>query len=175
MAGPTMIRYACGLFTPGVARRLLTLTTVSALLGGALVMARETGEPCEDGAVRMSIAAIRTAFRTQKPEGLTRILPAGSKVLVALESFEGSAGYYGPDQVYFILRKMFQDLRTIRFDIEMQTPAPGDPPAEPRQTAHCTGTWVYSRREGPPVHTHLHFLLASKNGKWSLMQIREAR
>jgi hypothetical protein len=170
-----MIPRARGTPLKRAARLLLALTTLSVLLDGAVLVARETADAGEDAPVRLSMAAIRTAFRTQKPEGLTRILPAGGKVLVALESFDGSAGYYGPDQVYFILRKMFQDLRTIRFDIEMQTPASGDPPGESPQTAHCTGTWVYSRREEAPVQTRLHFLLASKNGKWSLMQIREAR
>jgi len=165
---------------PAPAGRALCGYPLSALIvalflaaGIPRVCAAEAGG--EDFPVNPSMTAIASAFQSRKPDSLTSLLPPESKIFVALESFEGSAGYYGRDQVYFILQKVFSDLRTVRFDIQLQRSTSASSPARPGRIAHCVATWTFSRRQGPDVQTRLHFLLAARDGKWALIQIREAR
>ncbi|MGH9868298.1 MAG: hypothetical protein ACREAA_09070 [Candidatus Polarisedimenticolia bacterium] len=170
---------ALGLILAGWAARGPAVP-VSALIVATLITAgiqpvHAAGPEGEDVPVNQSLTVIATAFRARKPDGLTPLLPPESKIYVALESFEGSAGYYGRDQVYFILQKAFSDLRTVRFDIQLQRGSTTSSPGASGQVAHCVATWIFSRREGPDVQTRLHFLLSARNGKWSLIQIREAR
>jgi hypothetical protein len=151
---------------------VVIVTLVFFAAGRPLAASEAAGE---DAVIRPPLMAIATAFRALQPEGLTPLLPPESKVFMAMESFQGSAGYYGRDQVYLILQKAFRDLKTVRFEIQLQRNSSKAGSGGSGQVAHCVGTWTYSRRESPEVTTRLHFLLTSRDGKWSLIQIREAR
>jgi hypothetical protein len=147
------------------------------LIALAAVSSPRSGDAPVDEALKQSMAVISDGFRGGKPGLLTSIMPEGSKVFVSLENFEGRAGYYGRDQVYFMLGKMFSDLRTLRFELRPQTNS-GSPPArglKPSQIAHCVGNWRYARQDGPEIETQMLFVLSQKNARWSLVQIREAR
>lgn len=137
---------------------------------------RPAADPPLDEELKRSMAVIADAFRGGKPALLTSIMPEGSKVLVSLENFEGSPGYYGRDQVYYILQKMFSDLKTRRFDVRPQSGAAPPPKGQKAtQIAHCVGNWRYTRQDGPETETQMLFVLSQKNARWSLVQIREAR
>jgi hypothetical protein len=156
----------------------LSRLSASLLMIGLLwgeVRAAEPSPPDEE--LRRTMAAISEAFRAGNPEPLTSLLPEGSKVFISLEHFQGNAGYYGRDQVYFILREMFSDLRTVRFNLRQQSGVGNPPPRgqKPSQTAHCVGDWKYSRQQGPETDTQMLFVLYQKNSRWSITQLREAR
>jgi len=144
------------------------------LLGGD-VRGAETHS--KDEALQRTMAIIAEAFRAGKPEPLTSLLPEGGKVFISLEHFQGTAGYYGRDQVYFILQEMFSDLKTVRFVLRPQANVDTPPPRgqKPSQIAHCIGEWKYSRQQGPETDTQMLFVLFQKNSTWSLLQLREAR
>jgi hypothetical protein len=156
---------------PGLPASLLLIALV------ASVSTSRAADAPVDEALKQAMAVISDGFRGGKPGLITSVMPEGSKVFVSLENFEGSAGYYGRDQVYYILQKMFGDLRTLRFEMRPQTNAGTAAPRghKPSQIAHCVGNWKYARQDGPETETQMLFVLSQKNARWSLLQIREAR
>ncbi len=118
------------------------------------------------------MAVIAGAFRTEKADTLNKVLPAVGKIYIALESAGGGqAGYYGRDQVYFIVNDVFQRIDTVSFDIRQD----GSSKAKARMSPiHCIGDWQYRRNDGRTMSCQIHFVLSKNGDDWSLVQIREA-
>jgi hypothetical protein len=122
-----------------------------------------TGDPRLDAAIR----AIEQAFKERNANTIIPLVSTGGKVFLSFHSVGKETGYYGRDQVYFILQRVFREHRTTGFKIQIQTPQ------RQKTQALCTSHWVYSTSDGGG-DVQIFFVFTAKNGQWSLVQIREA-
>jgi hypothetical protein len=134
----------------------------------------QTATDTHDSSLDVAIAAIARAFRTEQASALNSILPAAGKIYISLESVGGGpAGYYGRDQVYFIVNEIFQRIDTVSFDIRQGGSSRAK--AKGRMSPiHCIGTWQYRGNDGRTMQCQIHFVLSGNGADWSLVQIREA-
>ena len=124
----------------------------------------------DEASLRKSLAMIAEAFRGEKPEAMNDIFPKEGKVFLSLRSVKGgAAGYFSSDQVYFILKSIFSNHDTIRFEIRMQK-------AEQKRgnLFYSIGTWAFRSHDGPDGENTIHFVFCHRKQKWSLVEIREA-
>jgi hypothetical protein len=165
---------------------LLAAALILAALGGAPAQAGPrypddrsnalTDPARSDVSLAPSMAAIAQAFRSEKAEPLTGLLPEEGKIFLSLDAVGGGApGYYGRDQVYFIFSRIFGQQDTVRFDIR-QRKAPEPPGKGDRPTlAYCVADWSYRRPDGRNDASQLHFVFSLRKASWSLVEIREAQ
>lgn len=123
-----------------------------------------------DRSIESAMVSIATAFRNGDPDPLTTLLPSGGKVFLSLRNLGSEAGYYGPDQVYFIFQKIFRLHRSLSFDINQQTDGGR---SGGRRLSNCIGRWEYER-DRQKGRCQIIFVFAMKDDVWSLVQIREA-
>lgn len=133
--------------------------------------ASESSEDSSASAIDGALAAIAKAFRTERADALNSILPAVGKIYISLESVGGGpAGYYGRDQVYFIVNDIFKRIDTVTFDIRQ-----GGSKTKGRVSPiHGIGNWQYRRNDSRTSECQIHFVLSLNGDDWSLVQIREA-
>jgi len=114
-----------------------------------------------------AMQAIEKAFKERNPGTILPLVSAGGKVFLSLHSLGKETGYFGRDQVYFILERIFREHRTTGFVIQVQ--------ASRRQSqALCTSHWVFRTNDGHGREVQIFFVFTAKSGQWSLVQIREA-
>jgi hypothetical protein len=162
------------------ALRAAVLATVLVSTGFAVHSVPAATESSErDSALERSIQMITNAFSSEKAEPLAALVPADGKVLIAMMSVGGGAGYYSRDQVYFIFKKVFTQHDTVRFDLRNRRQAHGENDPEKHGDSpvfvYCTGFWSYHRHDGVDGEMHIHFILSMKKGTWSLVEIREVQ
>ncbi|HKY33518.1 MAG TPA: hypothetical protein VJV23_13375 [Candidatus Polarisedimenticolia bacterium] len=155
-----------------------TSMSVASTLAAALLAAALSSAPAragEDESLDQAMSIIAGTFRALKPEELHSVLPAESKVFVSLGPQRDDEGYYGREQVYFMLQKRFRGLSTRRFEIRRHPAEKPSPGGDRTRPVMCLGTWWYTHAGGADDETLVHFVLSSRNGKWSLVKIQEAR
>lgn len=111
-----------------------------------------------------------TAFREANAAHLRPLMPSGGKVFLALESLGDEAGYFGSDQVFYIFQRIFRTRGTVDFQINVQ----GEGTRGRKGQAYCVGWWSFRTRDDEVTRCQIFFVLAEKNGQWSLVKIREA-
>lgn len=149
------------------------------LLLVALLMLSGTTAPAAGESSRepvdLALEKIARAFRAREPEPLRLLLPASGKVFVSLTTIGDEAGYYGPDQIYFIFQRIFNSHRTVRFNIQTQRIAEPEEGSDRTGLVLSVGSWAFERQDGRDGQCRIHFFLAMRGDRWTLVQIREAR
>ena len=130
-----------------------------------------------EASLEKPLAQIETAFRTQKPEALTTLLPGEGKIYLSLDSLGGGIGYFSRDQVYYLLGGMLTRHQTISFTIKPQKAASitAEKPRPDSRLSYCIGLWTFHRRDGAQSESQIFFVLSMRKGVWSLVEIREAQ
>jgi hypothetical protein len=123
--------------------------------------------PAGDPQLTAAIQAIEKAFKDRNPDTIVPLVSTDGKVFLSLHSLGKETGYYGRDQVYFILQRVFRQHQTTGFSIQVQTSR------RQKTQALCTSRWVYRTGDGQG-DVQIFFVLMAKGGQWSLVQIREA-
>jgi len=123
-----------------------------------------TGDPQLEAATR----AIEKAFKERNPNTILPLVSTSGKVFLSFHSLGKETGYYGRDQVYFILQRLFREHQTTGFSIQIQTSK------RQKSQALCTSHWVYRTSDGHGGDVQIFFVFTAKSGQWSLVQIREA-
>lgn len=120
-----------------------------------------------DPQLKAAIQTIEKAFKERNPQAIVPLVSPDGKVFLSFHTVGKETGYYGRDQVYFILQRVFRQHQTTGFTITVQTSR------RQKTQALCTSQWVYRTNEGQG-NVQIFFVLMTKSGQWSLVQIREA-
>ena len=161
-SGRSVLLVALGALSTAAALCLL-----APVVGPAAAVAAEDGAPTGDPQLDAAIQAIEKAFKERNANTIIPLVSTGGKVFLSFHSVGKETGYYGRDQVYFILQRVFREHRTTGFKIQIQTPK------RQKTQALCTSHWVYSTSDGGG-DVQIFFVFTAKSGQWSLVQIREA-
>ena len=167
-------RHATGVSLLQCPRRPALRAPVSALLVSVFLLASATAaeEPDDeariDPALVSTFETIREAFRTRRTEPLLSILPANAKVYLAVRVIARESGYYSRDQFAALLSRAFATMQTLKFHINV------DLSDDAGNLILCPAAWTFMDH-GAKVDVNLRFLLARRNGRWTLSEIRETR
>ncbi len=122
------------------------------------------------GSLNASMAVIGTAFREANAAHLKPLMPAGGKVFLTLDTLGDETGYFGSDQIFYIFQRIFRTRGTVTFNISVQ----GEATRGKKGQAYCVGSWSFRTRDDEVNQCQIFFVLAERNGHWSLVKIREA-
>ena len=124
--------------------------------------------PLEPALVRC-LRQIEAAFRAGDAARLQEVLPAESRVLVALESFSRRKDYYAPDQVVLIFRKIFEQVRVDRFRLDLKRGSLS------REVYYVPATWSVRGRTSAVKDCQLQFMVRKEGASYFVREIKEVR
>jgi hypothetical protein len=133
-----------------------------------LAGAEADGQRRMDPALLQSLRQIEAAFRNGDAGRLAGVLPAGSKVLVGLDSFSRPKAYYAPDQVILIFRKIFRNVRILRFEMEYDDLDPSR-----SELVYVPATWSVRRESSGIRDLRLQFTVRREAGAYYVRGIKE--
>ena len=163
-----------GAFSPGSRHQIprtsrsSTALLIATLAGIGLLGAREPKAALEP-ALEACFDRIERAFQQEDAAALRPLLPTGTKVLIALESFDRPRQWYAGDQVTLLLDRIFKEFEVTDFRVD-------------RSRGSLSGTNVYfvpaswsCRRPGAGTkHSRLQLMLV-RDGSGGAFQIREIK
>ena len=142
---------------------LLALASSPVLLGDDADGARSL-----DPGLLQSLQQIESAFRHGDAGRLARVLPRNSKVMVGLDSFSRPKAYYAPDQVILIFRKIFRNVRILRFEMEYDDLDPSR-----SELVYVAATWSVRRESSGIRDLRLQFTIRREAGAYYVRSIKE--
>ena len=156
----------------GVWRCCVRVVCSGLLLGAVsspvLAGAEADGQRRMDPALLQSLRQIEAAFRNGDAGRLAGVLPAGSKVLVGLDSFSRPKAYYAPDQVILIFRKIFRNVHILRFQLEYDDLEPSR-----SEMLYVSSTWSVRRESAGNQDLRLQFTIRREGGAYYIRGIKE--
>ncbi len=152
---------------PSRGSAILIAIAASCTAVGLCLPARAADAPDGDPQLNAAIQTIEKGFKERNPGTIVPLISPDGKVFLSFHSLGKETGYYGRDQVYFILQRVFRQHQTTGFTIQVQTSR------RQKTQALCTSQWVYRTGDGQG-NVQIFFVLMAKSGQWSLVQIREA-
>lgn len=114
--------------------------------------------------------ALARCFRTGNPEHLRPLLPAKEKVHAISAALGLKSGYYGSDQIYFLLKDAFRSQTTRTFHFIRGTDFPPD-----ARHLIAVARWTYRKGESGDLVAEITFDLVRHDGTWAVQEIREIR
>ncbi len=121
-----------------------------------------------DPGLLQSLQQIGSAFRHGDAGGLARVLPRNSKVMVDLDSFSRPKAYYAPDQVILIFRKIFRNVRVIRFELEYDDLDPSG-----SELVYVPANWSVRSESSGIRDLRLQFTIRREAGAYYVRSIKE--
>ncbi len=156
---------------------LLAALLVAVFLAPAGAIAEDMDQGSDARRAEASLAEpmsrIAQAFRTGRAESLATLLPVHAKTYLALQR-GGATGFFGRDQVFLILRQVFGENATLRFDIRPKNAGRGGA-RDAAPIVYCVGAWSFRRKDGRSGDSQFLFALSTTRQGWALVEIREAR
>ena len=142
---------------------LLALVSSSVLVGDDGDRARLV-----DPALLRSLKQIESTFRHGDAGRLAGVLPRDSKVMVGLDSFSRPKAYYAPDQVILIFRKIFRNVRILRFEMEYDDLDPSR-----SELVFLPATWSVRSESSGIRDLRLQFTIRREAGAYYVRSIKE--
>lgn len=148
-------------------RRPLLLAVAFGAMG--VVAAQESGAPLEP-ALAACLDRIESAFQQEDGEALRSLLPADSKVLIALPSFGRSRSWYASDQVVMLLGRIFAEIEVIDFRVDR-----GRGSLSGTNVYFVPASWSTRGRTAGVKRCRLQLMLLrnGSNGAYQLREIKE--
>lgn len=140
---------------------LPVLLGIGLFLAGASPVADPGAEPSP---LDPLLAKIRIAFLKGDAKPLREICSPKSRVHLILTGTEVPSGYLSPDQMYFLLDRFFDGLKTTDFRFHEPSSSPG------RSTR--TANWKFQEGEQEPRLMKLQFRFTREGKDWFLTEIR---
>lgn len=143
-----------------------------AILLAALVALAAAAPRERDPDLEAALQVIEAAFRTGDAAALRPVLPAGSKILLDLESHSRPSAYYSPEQVVLIFDQLFQRMHVLRFHFDRE-----DGSASGALLHYVPAQWSGRDDRGGVHETRVQFMLAREedDGTYRIREIKEVR
>lgn len=142
---------------------LVALVSSPMLVGGDAEGARRLNP-----GLLQSLKQIEGAFRHGDAGRLAGVLPRDSKIMVGLDSFSRPKAYYGPDQVILIFRKIFRNVRILRFELEYDDLDPSR-----SELVYVPATWSVRWESSGIKDLRLQFTIRREAGAYYVRGIKE--
>jgi len=113
---------------------------------------------------------IEMAFRTEDAGALEELLPRDSRVLLGLESFDRRKGYFAPDQVVLIFRKIFAQIEVDRFELDLERGS-----LSRGELYYVPANWSVRERSSAVKDCQLQFLIRKEGPDYFIREIKEVR
>lgn len=153
-------------------RRLTGIPALAVVISaslGPIFAAEPTDErrPGADPELQRQEAEITAAFSAADADRVARLLSTHLKTYVACQALAREDGYYGADQLRFLLRRLFRGRESTGFKVITAVTVRAD------GQAVLQGIWTYRDVVSPAAQLHLAFTLARESGAWRLREIRD--
>lgn len=149
---------------------LLILSVLSATGPAAAQGRQAAGAPTPAERLKQIHGLIETAFGRGDAGTLRDAFSRRLKTYIAAPDLGIANGYYGTDQVVFMLRRLFEGRTTLRFSFE----PPGSLTPRDGMTV-VPARWIYREEGTPKAEVRLSFTLATEGAAWQIREIRELK
>ncbi len=109
-------------------------------------------------------------FKEGDPDLLRPLLPEKEKIHAFSAALGLKPGYYGSDQIYFLLKDIFRSQTTRAFHFVRGA----DFPPNARRVI-AVARWTYRKGESGDLVAEITFDLIRRDGTWAIQEIREIR
>lgn len=135
-----------------------------------LLAAPAAAAPSADAGLVASQRRVAEAFHRADADRLAASLSPRLKTYVACAALGVGDGYYGSDQMRILLRRLFRDRETVKFEVIPPAAAP-----RPDGTAVAMVTWTYRDAGMPHTDARLALSFARDSDGWRLREIRDLK